>query len=103
MKAGMEYDENLDKDELPVLCWGHKNLPKQKGLVTYQMAATRHRIGKHFWEPTGPFNTVRRTRNQFLYVVPPLLIAYLAMQWAEERNRYLNSKAGRKEFAGQEE
>jgi ubiquinol-cytochrome c reductase subunit 8 len=31
------------------------------------------------------FNTFRRTRNQILYWVPPLLIAYMAMDWAIER------------------
>jgi ubiquinol-cytochrome c reductase subunit 8 len=28
---------------------------------------------------------IRRSRNQFLYVVPPLIAAYLLMGWAEER------------------
>lgn len=61
------------------------------------------------------FNTFRRFRHQVLYVAPPFLIAYSAMNWAVERyvvtcgilvwlvggdangarNEYLNSKPGR--------
>jgi ubiquinol-cytochrome c reductase subunit 8 len=36
-------------------------------------------IGKGFW------NVMRRSRNQVLYFIPPLAIAYGAMQWAIER------------------
>lgn len=31
------------------------------------------------------FNTFRRSKNQFLYVVPPFVLAYMALKWAEER------------------
>lgn len=31
------------------------------------------------------FNVFRRCKNQFLYVVPPLLLAYALMSWAEEK------------------
>lgn len=31
------------------------------------------------------FNTFRRFRHQVLYVAPPFLIAYAAMNWAVER------------------
>ena len=31
------------------------------------------------------WNTVRRGRNQILYVVPPFIVAYSTMQWAIER------------------
>ncbi|SMY20203.1 unnamed protein product [Zymoseptoria tritici ST99CH_1A5] len=46
----------------------------------------------------GFSNTIRRSRNQFLYVVPPLVAAYWLMEWANERNHYLNCKAGRALF-----
>jgi hypothetical protein len=36
-------------------------------------------IGKGFW------NVMRRSRNQVLYFIPPLAIAYGTMQWAIER------------------
>jgi ubiquinol-cytochrome c reductase subunit 8 len=53
-------------------------------------------IGKGFW------NVVRRSRNQVLYFIPPLIAGYATMQWAIERNEYLNSKAGRAEFGDEE-
>lgn len=31
------------------------------------------------------FNTFRRSKNQVLYVVPPFVIAYFLMDWAEQR------------------
>jgi ubiquinol-cytochrome c reductase subunit 8 len=36
-------------------------------------------IGKGFW------NVMRRSRNQVLYFIPPMIIAYSTMQWAIER------------------
>ncbi|KKK21753.1 cytochrome b-c1 complex subunit 8 [Aspergillus ochraceoroseus] len=48
------------------------------------------------------FNTFRRCRHQVLYVVPPFVAAYAAMNWAIERNEYLNSKPGRLAEAGDE-
>ena len=120
MKAGIEYNQDLDKrydccktgfrtllmansrSENPVLCWGHKgkhlsnsmprfadsistDLPKQKGLVTYQLSSNAVNPKKHFWTKGAIFNTARRSRNQFLYVVPPFLAAYIALKWAEDR------------------
>jgi ubiquinol-cytochrome c reductase subunit 8 len=43
-------------------------------------------IGKGFW------NVMRRSRNQVLYFIPPLAIAYGCMQWAIER--YVYTKNG---------
>lgn len=60
-------------------------LPKQKGVVTYQIAQNRVSPTRHFWNEGAVGNTFRRCRNQFLYVVPPLLAGYLLMQWAVER------------------
>jgi ubiquinol-cytochrome c reductase subunit 8 len=31
------------------------------------------------------FNTFRRSRNQFLYVVPPFVAAYFVLDWAEKK------------------
>jgi ubiquinol-cytochrome c reductase subunit 8 len=55
-----------------------------KGVVTYALSPNRQRpmatfIGKGFW------NVVRRSRNQVLYFIPPLAIAYGTMQWAIEK------------------
>ena len=36
-------------------------------------------IAKGFW------NVVRRSRNQVLYFIPPLIAGYATMQWAIER------------------
>jgi ubiquinol-cytochrome c reductase subunit 8 len=46
-------------------------------------------IGKGFW------NVMRRSRNQVLYFIPPLVIAYGTMQWAIER--YVCIEDGRRE------
>ncbi|KAF7189079.1 Cytochrome b-c1 complex subunit 8 [Pseudocercospora fuligena] len=94
----MEYNQELKgKGHFPVLCWGHRHLPKQKGQITYRIAPNQHRSLLHFW--TGSlWNVVRRTGDQVLYFAPPLIMAYLAMDWANKRNEYLNSKAGRAEL-----
>ncbi|KAF1966834.1 UcrQ-domain-containing protein [Bimuria novae-zelandiae CBS 107.79] len=72
-----------------------------KGIVSYALSNNRQRPFAGFFTK-GVWNTVRRGRNQILYVVPPFILAYSAMQWAIERNEYLNSKAGRAEFADEE-
>ncbi|KAF2742799.1 UcrQ-domain-containing protein [Sporormia fimetaria CBS 119925] len=72
-----------------------------KGVVTYSVSPNRLRPFAGAFTK-GFFNTVRRTRNQIFYMVPPFILAYSAMQWAIERNEYLNSKAGRAEFADEE-
>ncbi|CAA9958769.1 hypothetical protein P3342_003678 [Pyrenophora teres f. teres] len=73
-----------------------------KGVVTYALSPNRQRpmatfIAKGFW------NVVRRSRNQVLYFIPPLVIAYGTMQWAIERNEFLNSKTGRALYSDEEE
>ncbi|KAF2733601.1 putative ubiquinol-cytochrome C reductase complex subunit UcrQ [Polyplosphaeria fusca] len=77
--------------------WGNLGSPPQKGVTVYAMSPNRQRplagtLNAAF------FNTFRRSRNQVLYVVPPLVIAYASMEWAVNRNAYLNSKQGRAEF-----
>ncbi|OAP65498.1 hypothetical protein AYL99_01470 [Fonsecaea erecta] len=97
----MEYNQDLPKGNplKPVYCWGHKALPVQRGVVTYAVSPNRLNPlanGVH----NAVFNTYRRAKNQVLYWVPPLVAAYLLMDWANRRNEYLNSKAGRAEAAG---
>ncbi|KIW62185.1 hypothetical protein PV04_10383 [Phialophora macrospora] len=77
--------------------WGSLGSPTQKNIITYSMSANRLNPTHHILSD-AIFNTFRRTRNQVLYWVPPLLIAYMAMDWAIERNEYLNSKPGRAEY-----
>lgn len=56
----------------------------QKGIVTYSLSANRQRplAGTAH---AAIFNTWRRFRHQVLYVVPPFVAAYAAMNWAVER------------------
>ena len=48
------------------------------------MSANRQRPFVGFFT-TRTWNTVRRARNQVLYVVPPFVVAYSLMEWAIER------------------
>lgn len=94
---------------MPVLCWGHKSmcsipldrrtftlpesftyhhltdLPKQKGQIAYRLAPNRISGWNHFWNHGAIPRSVRRTSGQVLYVAPPLVAAYLLMEWANER------------------
>ncbi|RYP72559.1 hypothetical protein DL770_007939 [Monosporascus sp. CRB-9-2] len=74
---------------------------KQRGIISYAMSPNRQNPlagATH----AAIFNSWRRFRHQVLYWAPPLVFFYYAMNWATERNEYLNSKAGRKEFGGSE-
>ncbi|KAK3062877.1 ubiquinol--cytochrome-c reductase subunit 8 [Coniosporium uncinatum] len=81
--------------------WGNLGSQPQKGMASYSLSPNRQRPLAGTMD-SAVFNTFRRGRNQFLYVIPPFVIAYATMQWAIERNEYLNSKQGRAEFAGSE-
>ena len=48
------------------------------------------------------FNVFRRTKSQIFYWLPAAIGGYYLMDWAIHRNEYLNSKAGRAEFADEE-
>jgi len=104
----------------PVYCWGHKgiymcldtsvyrmlrnstmnahqtsctDLPKQKGIVAYALSPNRQRPLAHA-AYNAIFNTARRMGNQFFYVAPPFIIAFLLLNWAEDRYvRALQSRA----------
>ncbi|KUL82424.1 hypothetical protein ZTR_11227 [Talaromyces verruculosus] len=80
--------------------WGGHIARAEKGVATYTLSPNRQRLFPNFWH-TAIFNTFRRFRHQVLYVAPPFIVAYSLMDWAVERNEYLNSKAGRAE-AGDE-
>ncbi|KAF2001799.1 ubiquinol-cytochrome c reductase complex ubiquinone-binding protein-like protein, partial [Amniculicola lignicola CBS 123094] len=72
-----------------------------KGVTAYAMSPNRQNPFAGVIK-NGIFNVFRRSMGQVLYVVPPFIVAYSAMQWAIERNEYLNSKHGRAEFADEE-
>ncbi|KAK3307904.1 cytochrome b-c1 complex subunit 8, partial [Chaetomium strumarium] len=74
---------------------------KQKGIVSYGVAPNRQNpLAGAFHDAL--FNTWRRFRNQVIYFAPPMIAGYYVLNWAIHRNEYLNSKAGRAEFAGEE-
>ncbi|KAI9830867.1 MAG: hypothetical protein M1826_004296 [Phylliscum demangeonii] len=74
--------------------WGDLGSAPQKGIVTYALSPNRQRPLAGVLN-AAVFNSWRRFRNQVLYFAPPLVGAYLLMDWAIARNEYLNSKAGR--------
>ncbi|KAI0836394.1 UcrQ-domain-containing protein [Hypoxylon sp. FL0890] len=90
-----KYSHYLNKDT-----WGHLGaiLP-HKGIITYTISANRQNVLAGAGRD-AIFNTWRRFSMQVLYWAPPLMAAYYAMDWANKRNEYLNSKAGRAEFNG---
>ncbi|KAL9026341.1 MAG: hypothetical protein Q9196_004976, partial [Gyalolechia fulgens] len=59
---------------------------EQRGIITYALSANRQRplAGT---ARAAIFNTYRRSRAQFLYVVPPFALAYLLMNWAIENQQ----------------
>jgi len=79
--------------------WGNLGSQPQKGLVTYALSPNRQNPMAGALK-NAVFNTYRRTYHQILYWLPPLVSAYAVMQWAIERNEYLNSKPGRLEEGG---
>ncbi|KAI1271228.1 cytochrome b-c1 complex subunit 8 [Xylaria sp. FL0933] len=81
--------------------WGHFGGLKQKGIVTYTMSGNRQNPLAGTMHD-AVFNTWRRFSKQVLYFAPPFIFFYYAMSWATERNHYLNSKQGRKEFEDSE-
>ncbi|EMR65721.1 ubiquinol--cytochrome-c reductase subunit 8 [Eutypa lata] len=99
LRAGAETP--LGKYEKFLGTWGHFGGMKQRGIISYAMSPNRQNPlagAAH----AAVFNSWRRFRNQVLYWAPPMVFFYYTMEWAIERNEYLNSKAGRKEYAGSE-
>lgn len=65
-------------DDMPI------GIQRQYGITTYILSANRQRplagAGHN-----AIFNTARRVRDQFLYVAPPFVIAYLLLAWSDEK------------------
>ncbi|KAF1815225.1 cytochrome b-c1 complex subunit 8 [Eremomyces bilateralis CBS 781.70] len=74
--------------------WGSLGSMSQKGVTTYTVAPNRMRPLAGTLHAAF-FNTFRRSRNQILYVLPPFIVGYYAMDWATKKNEWLNSKEGR--------
>ncbi|KAF5875284.1 putative ubiquinol-cytochrome c reductase complex subunit protein [Botrytis fragariae] len=97
-----EIDQTVSSNEEEQLTdVGYTGSQPQKGVASYALSANRQRPLAGALN-AAIFNTWRRFRGQVLYVAPPFIIAYTAMEWAIERNEYLNSKPGRLEFGGEE-
>ncbi|KIW14367.1 hypothetical protein PV08_07149 [Exophiala spinifera] len=82
--------------------WGDLGSPKQKGIVTYVLSPNRQDPMAGAYK-NAIFNVYRRTYHQILYWLPPMVLGYVLMSWATEKNHYLNSKPGRLEAAEEEE
>ncbi|KAF7186159.1 Cytochrome b-c1 complex subunit 8 [Pseudocercospora fuligena] len=99
-KVGPGLKDATDPFRLVKGEWGDPRSLRQKGIVTYGVSANRLRPLAGSFQ-AAVFNTFRRSRNQVLYWGVPAIIAYSAMEWAKERNEYLNSKPGRAEHEGE--
>ena len=62
--------------------------PPQKGIISYALSANRQGPLKGALH-AAIFNSWRRFSAQVLYVAPPLIVAYVAMNWAIERYAHL--------------
>ncbi|KAJ5511797.1 hypothetical protein LT330_003581 [Penicillium expansum] len=82
--------------------WGEFGCPTPQRIATYSLSPNRQRPMAGAGH-AAIFNVFRRFRHQVLYVVPPFVAAYAAMNWAIERNEFLNSKPGRLLEGGNEE
>lgn len=60
---------------------------KQRGIITFGVSANRQNPFAGAGHD-AVFNTFRRFRGSVLYVVPPLVVAYYAMDWAIHRCVY---------------
>ncbi|KAB8073178.1 cytochrome b-c1 complex subunit 8 [Aspergillus leporis] len=81
--------------------WGDLGCPTPQRIASYALSPNRQRPLAGAGHAAF-FNVFRRFRHQILYVAPPFIAAYAAMNWAIERNHYLNSKPGRAEAGGEE-
>ncbi|KAI5810357.1 cytochrome b-c1 complex subunit 8 [Pyronema omphalodes] len=78
--------------------WGNIGSLPQKGVTSYALSANRQSplAGTAH---AAIFNTWRRFRGAALYVLPPFIGYYMLMNWANDRNHFLNSKEGRALYA----
>lgn len=58
--------------------------PTPQRITTYSLSANRQRPFAGAGH-AAIFNVFRRFRHQALYVIPPFVVAYAAMNWAIER------------------
>ena len=66
----------------------------QKGITTYALAGNRQRPLAGVMT-AAIFNNWRRFRAQVLYFAPPLVIAYVTMNWAIEKYAHLRDSCFR--------
>ncbi|KAI4095027.1 MAG: hypothetical protein LQ344_001874 [Seirophora lacunosa] len=95
LRAARGHEQDWLTDEHSYLGpWGNFGSQTQKGIITYAISSNRQKPFAGATR-TAVFNTFRRSKAQFLYVVPPFAGAYLLMNWAIEKNEFYNSKEGR--------
>ncbi|KAI9035385.1 ubiquinol--cytochrome-c reductase subunit 8 [Aspergillus affinis] len=82
--------------------WGDLGCPTPQRIATYSLSPNRQRPLAGAFN-AAIFNTFRRFSAQVLYVAPPFIAAYVAMNWAIDRNHYLQSKPGRLAEGGDDE
>ncbi|KAJ5602148.1 ubiquinol-cytochrome C reductase complex subunit UcrQ [Penicillium lagena] len=63
---------------------GNQVLPSPQRIASYALSPNRQRPMAG-WLHAAIFNTFRRFRHQVLYVVPPFIIAFAVMNWANEK------------------
>ncbi|KAI5797426.1 cytochrome b-c1 complex subunit 8 [Peziza echinospora] len=82
--------------------WGNFGSLPQKGVTSYSISPNRQKPMAGALH-NAIFNNFRKFRQSALYVIPPFIVAYYVMDWAEKRNHFLNSKEGRALYADQEQ
>lgn len=75
--------------------WGNLTEKHQQsnGIITYSLSPFRQRAFAGFFKK-GVFNTIRRVKSEAPYLVPPAIVLYMVITWAEEANALTHSKAG---------
>ena len=86
---GLSSTINEEQEKLTITSsylgeWGNLGSATQKGITTYSISPNRQRplAGTAH---AAVFNVFRRTRHQILFWLPPLVLAYAAMDWATEK------------------
>lgn len=84
---GWRGEDTIESTNPPTDCsvfFDISGCPTPQKITTYSLSANRQRPLAGTLRAAF-FNTFRRSKNQALYVVPPFVIAYAAMNWAIER------------------
>ncbi|ODV87018.1 hypothetical protein CANARDRAFT_6577 [[Candida] arabinofermentans NRRL YB-2248] len=74
--------------------WGSMGSPKQKYIAQYTVSPYAQSPLKGSLEKAF-FNTFRRTKAQFFYVVAPAIFVWEVWAWARDTNEFVYTKAGR--------